>query len=164
MITVNDYRGWRNFLDCLCGDSNMILCVPLGEWNFRSTSDWLSQQDWFINDNIRQLYHHTIGSICVIHPKRGNSHYTYETNSRVCACVPNGELLRANFSHIYDRILVRNTATRVVRTVQEHKIMVFDDIVLKHPKLDWFNSYMSCLKKTQLSIRSHYFWQYTCCK
>ena len=164
-ITANDYRVWRNFLDCLCEERDLLLSEPLGEWKLMPISDWVSQWDWFIDKNTRQLYHHKNNSSWVEHRNRVHTHYSYEINYRVCALVPSGDLLRASVSHLHDRILIRNTAPRLNIVTEEDTFIIFDEVILKNPKLDWFHSYISSSNKTTAhrSIESYCFGQCTCC-
>ena len=136
----------------------MILSLPIEELNLHSDTERLVTWDWFIDQDSKLLYQYKISSIWVVYPKRNHGHYSYEITSRVRENVPNEELLRATLSHLHDTIVVRNTVPRVDNSVEDDNIIVLDDIVMKNPKLDWLNSYMSCSNKNQLSYKWHHFW------
>ena len=55
--------------------------------------------------------------------------------------------MRAIVSHLHDRIIVINTAPRVANAGEEENIIVLYKIVMKNPRLDWFNSYIFCSEK-----------------
>ena len=153
-ITVKDYRLWRNFLDHLCGERDLILRQPLGDWNLQTQAEWLSQWDWFVDRNTRLLYHQPVLHTWVVHSNRNNSHYSYDLHSTPCVSAPDGELLRATVSHLRCTILLRNTSPRGSRTVNEDDSMTFDVIELEKPKLDWFHTYISSSTSTA-SLYAH---------
>lgn len=105
-----------SFLNCLCGESDLLLSIPLGENNIKSDTEWLANWDWFIDQDTRLLYHHERSDTCVVHSKRGYSHYSHKIVLQVCARVLSGELWRTT---IYKSMIEYSSETALLGWLEQ---------------------------------------------
>ena len=143
----------EEFISCICKYDGLTLITPLGDWILLNNDEWIDSWDWFLDINNQLLYHHIQDDTWVVHARRAHSHHSYSADPCVCDTRPSQELKRVSIIIYKDRISVSNSSPRV-SVVDEINTLVLDDIQMTNPKIDWFNSYISCTANTS-TLRQH---------
>lgn len=121
---------------------------PLGQWIKHTTKDWLDNWDWFIHQDSRKLYHQTKYHTWEGHTLQRYRHHAYNIDGEGCTIAMDIEYRRVTTSSLFDRIRIKDLTPRVTIGGERNSYIILDAIYMINPKLDWFNSHLSCSVST----------------